>query len=48
MKKHYYLDGLYDFYLFDFEEEARNFDELYRNIYYSYGWKCWVASRTVI
>ena len=31
---------------YKFEEEARQFSKDYNNIYYSWGWRDWVASRT--
>jgi hypothetical protein len=40
----------HDFYTFDFEEEAivfSNENPEYTNVYYSYGWKSWVASKTM-
>lgn len=46
--KNYKIDGLLDFYTFDYEEEAREFAKInkeYSNVYYSYGWKSWVASK---
>jgi len=49
MKKHYKQEGLFDFYIFDFEENARQFkkeNKDYDNIYYSWSWKAWVASKT--
>lgn len=47
MSNHYYMEGLYDFYLFDFEEDARGFSEDYNNVYFSYTWLKWVASKSI-
>jgi len=49
MKNHYKQEGLFDFYTFDFEENAQQFkkeNKDYDNIYYSWGWKAWIASKT--
>lgn len=46
---HYKEKGLFDFYTFDFEEDAKQFKEEnkeYNNIYYSWSWKAWVSSKT--
>jgi len=46
---HYEEEGLLDFYTFTSEEDAEQFkeeNEDYNNIYYSYGWKTWIVSKT--
>jgi len=46
---HYKEEGLLDFYTFTSEEDAEQFREEsgdYNNIYYSWGWKAWIASKT--
>ncbi|MNW54713.1 hypothetical protein D3C74_323280 [compost metagenome] len=46
-----YTDGkTHDFYTFEIETEAKVFfdnNPEYSNVYYSYGWGCWIASKTV-
>ncbi len=48
--KHYKEDGLFDFYAFDTEIEAKQFSVKnleYNNIYYSWGWRAWIASKNI-
>jgi len=47
----HYTDGeTHDFYTFFTEEAAHKFNaehKEYDNIYYSYGWKAWCASKNI-